>query len=82
MATEAIPELYSMGKYNEQESGLPQTEIGKFPCNNCEKSFSFQPGLRRHIKSIHDGVRYPCNECEYKATTGDNLKRHLQRSHC
>merc|ERR1712183_583522 len=60
---------------------VSQSESGKYSCTQCGKSYNLSTGLRRHIKSAHEGVRYPCEECEYKATTGDNLKRHIKTVH-
>ena len=36
---------------------------------------------RRHIQSIHEGVRYQCDECDHAATTTGNLYKHREAVH-
>ena len=67
--------------YDSMNESVSQSESGKYSCTQCGKFYNLSTGLRRHIKSAHEGVRYPCEECEYKATTGDNLKRHIKTFH-
>ena len=45
-------------------------------CSTCEKCFGSGLILRRHIKSVHNGMEYKCNECEAIFTTMDAMKRH------
>ena len=41
-----------------------------------------RPGdLKKHVESIHEGVRYPCKQCEYAATQAGDLKRHVESKH-
>ena len=37
--------------------------------------------LRRHINSVHDGVRYECQQCDHKATDPSTLRRHIKSVH-
>ena len=53
----------------------------KFQCQDCERTFSSQPGLWNHTKSIHEGVKYACNQCDYQATHKSNLQAHIKRIH-
>merc|ERR1711964_598676 len=38
-------------------------------------------GMKRHIQSVHNGIRYPCPHCDHQATTKGNLKIHTQSVH-
>ena len=37
--------------------------------------------LRKHIKTIHEGVKFPCEQCDYKATQKGDLLRHIKSKH-
>ena len=52
-----------------------------FECNQCESKFTQKSKLRRHIHSIHEGVKYACNQCEQQFTLQHNLKTHIQSIH-
>ena len=46
------------------------TKVGsKFQCPQCDKLFYDSSTARKHIRSIHEGVKYACNQCKYQATT-------------
>merc|ERR1711964_502481 len=38
-------------------------------------------GMKRHIQSVHNGIRYPCPHCDHQATTKGNLKTHIKYVH-
>ena len=42
---------------------------------------NFAGSLKKHIESIHEGVRYPCGQCDYRATEKGNLKKHYISKH-
>ena len=42
---------------------------------------NFAGDLKRHVKSIHKGVRYTCDQCDYEATQKGNLQRHRKSKH-
>ncbi|KAJ3413430.1 Metallothionein expression activator [Chytridiales sp. JEL 0842] len=51
-----------------------------FTCTLCESSFRRSHDLRRHLKSLHTGVRaYPCFTCPKSFSRLDALKRHVSR---
>ena len=55
---------------------------GKYQCQQCDYETSYSiHDLRRHIESVHGGVRYSCNQCDHKATTEANLKQHKEYKH-
>ena len=47
----------------------------------CDKQFTEQGCLKRHIESIHEGVKYPCNQCDKQFTEQGNLTKHVQAKH-
>ena len=53
----------------------------KYACNQCDKQFTEQPKLTRHIKSVHEGVKYACNQYDHQATRQDRLTIHIQSVH-
>ncbi|KAL4891536.1 hypothetical protein BDV59DRAFT_65655 [Aspergillus ambiguus] len=47
------------------------------PCNYCEKTFGRNGDLRRHVETIHYGIRrFVCDECGQRFTRQDILSRH------
>ena len=56
-------------------------------CDSCGKSFKYAGDLKKHIKTIHEGLRnYKCDSCGKFSTTSGNLKKHIfthegQRNH-
>ena len=43
-----------------------RTHIGEKPhkCNQCEKAFSDNGNLRRHLKTYSDERPYKCSQCD------------------
>ena len=52
-----------------------------FPCNKCDKNYKQEISLRRHIESVHEGVRYSCTQCEQQYPQKKDLKAHMQTIH-
>lgn len=51
----------------------------KYKCPHCEKSYTDQPGLRRHRKIIHDKLTpYVCNICGKSVTQNASLINHMR----
>ena len=42
----------------------PHSILVKYKCDICSKSYKSKGTLRRHIQSLHEGIKYPCNQCE------------------
>ena len=55
----------------------------KYVCNRnqCDRQFTAQRSLTRHIQSIHGGVKYVCNQCDHQFTTQSGLTKHIQSIH-
>ena len=45
-----------------------QNSDGAYSCLQCNYQPQKSSLLRRHVESIHEGVRYNCNQCDHKAT--------------
>ena len=56
-------------------------ESGTFQCNQCNKQFSYRKGLRRHIKSFHEGLCYMCGECNKNFSQKESLNAHIKGVH-
>ena len=51
-------------------------------CPTCEKEFTAENVLKRHIKNVHDKAHdYPCHLCEKAFTESGSLKRHIVTIH-
>merc|ERR1719186_49543 len=59
---------------------LPENRT-KFACDQCDKTFSYENTVNRHIMAVHEGVRFPCAQCTYIATSNDGLTKHVQSQH-
>ena len=61
---------------------IPQkARKGKFMCPECGIVLTMQRTLKKHIDSIHRGIRYPCEQCPYQAKTKLQLKHHIEAVH-
>ncbi|KAL1448897.1 hypothetical protein WDU94_000147 [Cyamophila willieti] len=49
----------------------------RFPCSQCEKTFSKNSNLQKHIRHIHDGKKYPCSLCDKVFAAKDRFIQHL-----
>ena len=54
---------------------------GIYECDRCNKTYSDSGGLKRHIQSVHEGVKYTCDQCDYQAAQKCYLRRHIQSKH-
>ena len=54
---------------------------GKFSCDECSKTFNYSSHLRRHMKSVHEGLRFQCNFCDHTASQRVHLRLHIQSKH-
>ena len=52
------------------------------PCGKCTRIFSRGFDLRRHVESVHDGIRYRCRDCFKEFTRVSYLKHHERTGNC
>ena len=54
----------------------------KYSCQTCQKTFTAESTLKRHIKSVHDNnIKFQCELCEKSIKRADNLTRHNHEAH-
>ncbi|KAJ5497554.1 hypothetical protein N7463_009541 [Penicillium fimorum] len=47
------------------------------PCNDCHKTFGRSSDLKRHMSTVHLGLRkYSCDRCDRRFSRQDSLARH------
>ena len=50
-------------------------------CKDCKKTF-FKPGdLKRHVDSVHKGIKHTCPYCGDKLTEKGSLRKHIKSQH-
>ena len=81
----AEAEIKNLKKENQKlEKQVEQWKVlaAKYKCEKCSKSFSKGQVLRRHIRSVHEGVKnYRCETCDKAFGEAHNLKKHLRTVH-
>jgi hypothetical protein len=55
--------------------------IKRYPCKECEKTFSRRNSLKRHSTSFAHTKGIPCNLCKKHFSRTDDLSLHLQKQH-
>ena len=50
----------------EYDKRIPKENLRLFKCELCPKSYNYTCHLKRHILSIHEGVRFTCHICDKK----------------
>uniref|UniRef100_A0A7S1T7N3 C2H2-type domain-containing protein n=1 Tax=Compsopogon caeruleus TaxID=31354 RepID=A0A7S1T7N3_9RHOD len=67
-------------KRKSPEQGAP--ERPQIPCTLCERRFTNDSNLRRHVRQIHEGRKpYGCQYCEYQCSNSSDLAKHTRRRH-
>jgi len=62
--------------------GGGQKERKKLSCEQCDKTFTLQETLKKHIKIVHLQIRNKtCLYCDYKTHTKFNLDLHINKMH-
>ena len=56
----------------------------KKKCPDCEKSFTLERNLQRHVKRVHSTFfnTFKCDQCIKSFDKKENLKRHKKEVHC
>ncbi|VDM33029.1 unnamed protein product [Hydatigera taeniaeformis] len=56
--------------------------VRAFQCSECQKSFSRNSDLQKHIDAVHKGLRpYECATCQKRFSQKSSLKRHREAVH-
>uniref|UniRef100_A0A915EUB8 C2H2-type domain-containing protein n=1 Tax=Echinococcus canadensis TaxID=519352 RepID=A0A915EUB8_9CEST len=56
--------------------------VRAFQCSECQKSFSRNSDLQKHIDAVHKGLRpYECSTCQKRFSQKSSLKRHREAVH-
>jgi len=65
----------------QKDRRLKKCNENKYPCDKCNYIASNVSDLKKHVKSIHEGVKYPCNQCSSKFTDQSSLRQHIRSIH-
>ena len=79
------PMYYATTEYgNDDENDIKDTngKVKRFKCDSCEKAFTRQDHLRRHVASVHQAQKnFYCDFCEKAFARKDYLKSHIASFH-
>lgn len=53
----------------------------KYVCQQCQKVFSTEGTLKRHLKEAHTNVVFSCKHCSTRVKLERSMKRHYQAKH-
>jgi len=53
----------------------------QYHCQQCDYQTKYSHALRKHVKSVHEGVKYPCQQCDNQFTLPSNLLQHIKSKH-
>jgi Zn ribbon nucleic-acid-binding protein len=57
------------------------SQKGQLTCNICDRTFSFQKSLIRHLQTVHSSKSYTCQNCGVACSRQDTLDRHHHEKH-
>ena len=81
LPTHETKQQYDRVAIPQKDRQLKKSNENNYPCDSCNYKTSIASDLRKHIKSIHEGVKYPCNQCQNKFTDMSNLRKHIKSIH-
>ena len=65
--------------YSYNTRGMASSRV--LTCNECLYESSKVSHMKRHIYSVHLGLRINCQLCDYQALNKEKLKGHIQKKH-
>ena len=76
-------EDYIIKNDSEDLNDSMQPENGKsFKCKRCDKTFTADRNLKRHIYTVHEGHKdFQCEQCHQFYSSKQVLERHMERFH-
>ena len=69
------------GGKEEKSSYSEKKTFSNLQCGECKKMYSTPGVLKKHKRSVHEGILYPCRLCDRKFTQTGHLKIHISRVH-
>ena len=53
-----------------------------FGCDKCDRKFTSEKDLKRHISEVHEGTKpFECEFCDRKFSRKDAVKHHIAQVH-
>ena len=50
-------------------------------CGKCDYKSNRRYNVKKHMLSVHEGIRYPCNQCDSKFSETGELRKHERKQH-
>ena len=76
-----VAEQHRLQDENSKDESSIDQEKNIFKCSECEKTFTADCNLKRHVKSSHTNSRYNCEKCSKSYTRNYLLNNHLATVH-
>lgn len=64
-----------------KSSGPKSVNKQRWKCCLCDKTFAYNAGRSKHVRSVHQRVRYRCLVCNCTYTTKDYASQHISSAH-
>ena len=70
-------------KRKSKKSLISKTNVQKvLMCIICDYETALKPNLKRHIESVHEGIKpFKCNICDFETSRKSTLKQHVESVH-
>ena len=70
-------------KYEHTDTKNPSNMLKtvQYSCSKCKKLFTRKSGLKRHIRSSHEGIQFPCYTCDKSFSQKFTLATHILDVH-
>ena len=70
-------------KYEHTDTKSPSNMLKtvQYSCSKCKKLFTRKSGLKRHIRSSHEGIQFPCYTCDKSFSQKFTLATHILDVH-
>ena len=75
-----MDDLLSLYTYKQEKRRIGEKK-GDFRCETCDSHFVYKSSLKKHVKSVHEGLIYSCDQCKFEAKQQRTLLGHKQTIH-
>ena len=59
-----------------------QSDLRKYKCNECNKSFQKNDSLKHHMEGVHQKLKFfQCKDCENSFSKGEKFMKHMSKVH-